>query len=138
MFKKIIIISVLLFVGISVILPAYAFAQGGDETAPNLQNLNASLVNVGKTGYQATTDYSSDSIYKIIGAVVTFCVSLVGVVVTIFIIYGGWLWMTASGNEDKVKEAQGIIKNSVIALVIIFAAWLLTQTVIGFFGGSQV
>ncbi|MBI4812330.1 hypothetical protein HY798_02705 [Candidatus Falkowbacteria bacterium] len=41
-------------------------------------------------------------------------------------IYGGYTWMTASGNEQQVEKAKGIIKNAVIGLIVVLAAYVVT------------
>jgi hypothetical protein len=56
--------------------------------------------------------------------------SFLGIIAVCLIIWAGFLWMTARGNEDKVKEAQTIIKTSIIGLVIILAAWAITDWVL--------
>lgn len=60
-----------------------------------------------------------ETIGSVIGAVLAF----VGVIFLILIIYGGITWMTAGGNEEKIKKAKGLIVNSIIGLVIILAAY---------------
>ncbi len=64
----------------------------------------------------------TDAISKIIG----IALSLVGIVFLGLIIYGGYMWMTARGNEQAVEKAKNIIINSVIGLVIILAAYGIT------------
>src|SRR3989339_2172736 len=39
---------------------------------------------------------------------VTLILSIVGVLFLILVIYGGITWMTAGGNEEKVKKATNI------------------------------
>ena len=61
-------------------------------------------------------------IIKIINVILT----ILGLLVTILIIFAGFQWMTSGGNEEKVKKAQGIIKSAVIGLIIIMLAWSVT------------
>ena len=42
------------------------------------------------------------------------------------IIYGGFLWMTAGGNEENVGKAKKTIYYAVIGMLIIFAAYSIT------------
>ncbi|MFW5888708.1 MAG: hypothetical protein ACOCVY_03255, partial [Patescibacteria group bacterium] len=46
-----------------------------------------------------------------------------GILAVVIILIGGFKWMTAAGNEDKVGEAKKIIVAGVIGLVIILASW---------------
>ena len=66
----------------------------------------------------------------VIGSVINVLLGLLGVILVVLIIYAGFLWMTAQGNEDKVKKAKSIISNAVIGMVLIFAAYALTQFVL--------
>jgi hypothetical protein len=56
--------------------------------------------------------------------------TLFGVFFAILLIYGGWVWMNAHGNEDKVKKAKGIIIQALIGLGIIIAARIIVELVI--------
>jgi len=48
---------------------------------------------------------------------------LMGVVFFILILYGGFKWMTAAGNDDTIKKAKKIIISAVIGLAIVTAAY---------------
>ena len=51
---------------------------------------------------------------------------LVALIFVILIILAGVRWMNSAGNEETIKKAQDTIKNSVIGLIIILAAWAIT------------
>lgn len=55
---------------------------------------------------------------------------LVGLIFFLMMLYAGILWMTAGGNSDQVKKAKQIFINSIIGIVIITAAYAITQTVL--------
>jgi hypothetical protein len=42
-------------------------------------------------------------------------------------IYAGITWMIARGNEQKVAQAKDMIINSVIGIIIVFAAYAITS-----------
>lgn len=67
---------------------------------------------------------------KVAGDVVGYLLAFVGVIFFGYMLYGGFLWMTAGGNEEGVKSAQGIIKNSLIGLLIIFLAYIIVRFVL--------
>ena len=60
---------------------------------------------------------------KIIGAILAF----LGVIFLILMIYGGYIWMMARGNEQEVEKAKSIIKNALIGLVVVLAAYVITS-----------
>lgn len=78
-------------------------------------------------GYSAQT---ADSLTNTIGTLIQTLLGFLGVVFLILIIYAGLLWMTAAGNEDKVKKAQSILMSSVIGLIILLSAYAISYFVI--------
>jgi hypothetical protein len=44
-------------------------------------------------------------------------------------IYAGILWMTAQGNDQQVTKAKTLMINSVIGIIIVFAAYAITAFV---------
>ena len=48
----------------------------------------------------------------------------------IYIIFGGYRWMTAGANEEKVKQARHQIKSAIYGLAIIMASYAITSFVV--------
>ncbi|MBT4856644.1 hypothetical protein HON52_00450 [Candidatus Uhrbacteria bacterium] len=65
-----------------------------------------------------------------IGILVSVLVSVLGIVLLMLVIYAGFLWMTAGGNTDQVGKAKTIMINSVVGLIILLAAYSITNFVI--------
>lgn len=55
--------------------------------------------------------------------------SLLGIIFIILIVYSGYLWMMAQGNEEDIEKAKKIIRNSIIGLIIVIAAYSITYFV---------
>ncbi|MEK9152328.1 MAG: pilin [Patescibacteria group bacterium] len=66
-----------------------------------------------------------------IGKIINGAFGLLGTVFVVLMIYAGFLYMTAQGNEEQVEKAKTLIKNAVIGLVIMFLAYAITNFVIG-------
>ena len=62
--------------------------------------------------------------------IIQVALGFLGIVAVAIILLGGFKWMTASGNEDKVDEAKKLIQAGVIGLIIIIAAWAIANWVI--------
>jgi len=77
-----------------------------------------------------TTGLASKSVPEIIGSVIGVVLGLLGVVFMILLLYGGYSWMTAYGNEQKLTKAKDTIINAVIGLIIILAAYAISTFVI--------
>ena len=70
---------------------------------------------------------------------VGFALSFVGIVFVILMVYGGYLWMTAGGNEDQVTRARQYMTNGVIGIIVIFASYAISFAVISTIqGGLQL
>jgi len=65
-----------------------------------------------------------------IGQVVSGVMGLIGSIMFLYLLYGGFRWMTAGGDAKGVTEAQSIIKNAVIGIAIIIFAYTLASFVI--------
>ena len=67
-----------------------------------------------------------------IGIIISYMLAFLGVIFLVLVIYSGFQWLTAGGNEDKVKQARSRITNAVFGLIIILAAFAITN----FIGGK--
>ncbi|SRR6056297_268276 len=62
--------------------------------------------------------------------VVKIFLSFLAIIFLVLVIWGGFEWMTAGGNEERLSKAKDRIKNGVIGLIIILAAYAITEFVI--------
>lgn len=77
----------------------------------------------------------------LIATIIKVILGFLAVIFLILTIVAGFRWMTAGGNEDEVKKAVTTIKNSVIGLVIVLAAYAITYfvfTYLPFSGGGTM
>lgn len=94
-------------------------------------------LNAGNTGLSAAAPSSlsqsctsANCIADIIGRFLNIALSLVGVILVCLFIWAGFLWMTAGGDDEKVKKARAMLANAVAGLVIIVLAYAVTGFVI--------
>ena len=81
------------------------------------------------TGHTKNDFFASKNLPETIGKIIKICLSLLGVIFLLLIIYGGYIWMLAQGNDQEVEKAIKIIKNSIIGLVIISAAYIIVNLI---------
>ena len=120
---KVMSILLLLFVGLSFAIVTNAKID-----------LNTSLTGAGKGIYGDEQAPDATTMPKIIGKVIGVLLSLVGVILVMIIIYAGFLWMTAGGNEEQVKKAKAWLTNAIVGLVITLSAYAISAFVVGQFG----
>lgn len=101
---------IVIWLGLSyVLLPALAFAQGAG-------------------GLQNPTNFPS--IEKFIEGVLKAVVYLAIPVIALFMVYAGFKYVAARGNESKVSEAHKNFLYVVIGAILILGAWVFA-TLIG-------
>lgn len=87
--------------------------------------LNNSAMGIG----YVTADYPSGILYSQIGKVLNISTTFLGVIFLLLMIYAGYLWMMARGNEQEVEKAKNIIIYAVIGLVVVLAAYAATNLI---------
>ena len=106
-------------------MPVFVSAQGLKDAGKILGD----VADPNKTGL-------SDNLGTTVATVIKAVLALVGTIFLVLTIYAGILWMTAQGNEEQVTKAVGIIKASVIGLIIIMSAYAITYFVTKSLGGA--
>lgn len=80
------------------------------------------------SGYSKNT--TETSFASTLGLVVNVLLSFAGVIFMMLMVYAGYLWMTARGEEAKIDKAQNIIKSAVIGLIIAVGAYSITNLIV--------
>ena len=70
------------------------------------------------------------SLQGIISAVISAALLLAGVVAVAYLIVGGYKYITSSGNAEQAESAKTTITNSIIGLIVIFAAYVIVKFVL--------
>jgi len=83
----------------------------------------------GSSGAGYDTNDAVDA-YSIISLAITTALSLLGVIFLVLMIYAGYNWMTARGEEEKVTKAKDTIMRAIIGLIIVVAAYAISTFVI--------
>ena len=74
---------------------------------------------IGGSGDDAFINNPETRIYLLIGQVIQIILSLLTVFFFVLIIYGGFLWMTAAGNDDQVAKARKLIIRGISGFVLV-------------------
>lgn len=60
---------------------------------------------------------------KLVGGFINTAIQILGVIAVILIVYAGGLWLTASGNDQRVATAKKIIISVVIGVIVASSAY---------------
>lgn len=74
-----------------------------------------------------------NSAAELAGLIIKTLLGLVGIIALIYFILGGFMWMTAAGNQEKIKKGRDTLVWATIGLVIIFASYSIVYFVLGIF-----
>lgn len=81
----------------------------------------------GATGIGA--DSKLGNLPDVIATAIRFVLSLLGTLMFVYMVYAGYLWMTAQGDEGAISTAKGIMVNTIIGFLVVISAWAITYLV---------
>ena len=84
-----------------------------------------------KAGFDASTDVTQVAATAIKGFL-----GVLGIIFIILILIAGFNWMTAAGDEEKIKKATATIRAAIIGLLIIVSAYAITYFIFSSLSGS--
>lgn len=99
------------------VLPAQAACSGVDCITDGS--------NSAKTGGE-----KSDSVPEILKTVTNTLLFAIGAISVIFIIFGGFKYVTSNGEQASVKSAKDTIMYAVIGLVAAIAGWAIVDFIV--------
>ncbi len=67
----------------------------------------------------------------VVGQIISSILGILGFIFFGLTLYAGFTWMTAGGNEEKIKKAKKIITSSIIGLIIVITAYSISRFIIG-------
>ena len=83
----------------------------------------AAKLDIGFTEINDTIQLGSRDPRIIIASIINTAMMFLGIIAVVIVLLGGFKWMTAAGNEEKVEEAKKLMGAGVIGLVIVLASW---------------
>lgn len=71
-------------------------------------------------------------IWKIVLNVIDIILQIIGYAAVVFIIIGGFQYLTGGGNPDALRKAKATITNAIIGLIISLASVAIVNLIFGF------
>lgn len=148
--KKSIIVSFFTTLLLVILLPvAQAFEWGnegdwgklfsaGDQNGISFTQYTGQLAQLSSTGYDTALTSSTDLKQYVI-KVVNFALGFLGLIAVLIVIYGGVLYVTAAGEDEKVGKAKKAIGYAAIGLLIVMGSFAFVNTIVkGGTGGADL
>jgi len=141
--KYVLFLIVFLFIGLS--LGEEAFAQRPENYVPNSQTGPAGAAGqTGPAGDRGDTGpvglsnpvsiknpIAADNIQELFQAIIDIVIVFAIPIIVLFIIYAGFLYVTARGNEETIKRAHMALLYALIGGLLILGARVLIEVVAG-------
>ncbi|MDP3900421.1 MAG: hypothetical protein Q8Q23_05060 [bacterium] len=90
----------------------------------------------GQQGVENTLGLGNEDPRAIAANVVNVILGFLGIIAVVLILAGGFMWMTAAGNEDKISSSKSLMTAGVIGLVIVLASFGIATFVVNAFLGA--
>lgn len=101
----------------TLLLPLSAHAQL-TQAADDVDSIGTALGTTGQT------------LPGLIGAAINVILGVLGIVFVILTVYAGFLYLTSQGEDTNVKKAKKLLTQAIIGLIIIVAAYAISDYVI--------
>jgi hypothetical protein len=120
LFIKIIILFVVIFVALGFVFAVDVINAQAEDTSGTVTLDNP---------------LSFETPQELIGGIITYLMGLVGILAVAALVWGGIMYMTSAGSEERVKQAKNIITYAIIGLVVAVLSYIIVNTVIQAIGG---
>ena len=81
----------------------------------------------------ATPNLSNPTIGDIIGTIIPYIYTFAGILLLLYLIYGGFSYITSLGDPKGVEAAKGKITNALIGFFIVFFSYFIIQLIASVF-----
>jgi lysophospholipase L1-like esterase len=120
---------------------------GGEEADMAFSDVPGDVTSAPSEGYSATCDPSDDSptpitlgvsiggvrevsgLPQYINTAYRYLVSIILVIAIVMVVYGGFLYLTGSAGIGSIQRGKQIIRDALIGMVIVLAAYAILQTI---------
>lgn len=127
-----------LIIIIQLLIPSFVFAADNGTpnwTMPDLQIDIGELKNGFKAPTECGTDKNGNQLYcfnwigDYIVGVYKYAIGIAGILATIVMMIGGFIWLMAGGNQSRISEAKAWIGASLTGLIIALSSYLILYQV---------
>jgi hypothetical protein len=117
--KKIYFLFISLLVALPFLLATPILAQTTTQTDAG-SRIKQGIID---TGVAAELGNANTDVRDVIALIINALLGFLGIIFTVLIMYGGFLWMTAAGNEQQIEKAKKILTQATIGLFIVIISY---------------
>lgn len=108
------------------VLAVCVFSTAHPALAQSVQDASTQLA-----ASASAAGVSDTTLPVIIARVIRVFLGTLGIIFTIVVLYAGWIYMTAQGDDTKLKKAKDMIKNGVIGMILCIFSYTITSYILG-------
>jgi len=124
--KKELVLKVIL-VAVLLILPVVALAQAGGAIQQGLTSVQNEFPRSGIASARTVTD--------LIALIIRWLLIIMGAIAVLFVVIGGYQYMTSAGNEEAAEKGKKTLINALIGVVIAIMAYVIVTVVVNLVSG---
>lgn len=91
---------------------------------------------VNPIGGTVTDSAGEINLYEIVGSIIKKVLGLMGSLALLVFIYGGFMWLTATGNSDRVKQGTNAMLWATIGILVIFSSYAILSLILKGIGAT--
>lgn len=126
--KRVFLILMFVFIIFSIAFTNVSIA-GPLQTPEKVTGSDSMEKFANSAGFYKGTDSNGTLLGATIATIIKGFLSLLAIIFIILMLYAGFNWMTAGGDEQKVTQAKETIQKAIIGLIIIISAYTITAFV---------
>lgn len=90
---------------------------------------NAGIVSCGTSEHPTPCNFCD--LFVLVKSVIYFLMLKIAFpLAVVALLYGGFMWITAGGDEGKITSGMNAIKFAVYGMILAFGAWLIVDTIL--------
>ncbi len=72
----------------------------------------------------------TEAVSIVIGQIIKVILGLIGAIALLMFVYGGVMWLTSQGSEEKIEKGKKILIWAIVGLVVILTSYVAVSFVI--------
>ncbi|HBH45760.1 MAG: hypothetical protein A2445_01275 [Candidatus Jacksonbacteria bacterium RIFOXYC2_FULL_44_29] len=94
------------------------------------RNKKQCVVDTGETSLGGALGSSTNDIRNTIRRFINVALGFLGIITVVMVIYGGVMWLTAAGSDEKIEKGKRIITWAAIGAIVISIAWTISSYIL--------
>lgn len=120
--------SLLVYAVLSVASPMFAHAQTAGCSSGNC--VQSGLNTIGSSGVFPQSSIANRTVSDLIVSVIKIMLMVAGSIAVLFIIIGGFQYVTSAGNAEQAEKGRATLVNAIIGIIIIILSYVIINVVV--------